>query len=81
MSKAFDDLQLEEKNKGELFINRDQFEKSLIGTFMAMRPFYEMFEPEAKKMRIVIDYDPQDSSIHFKYYSEDRNSQDAQECQ
>ena len=81
MSKSFDELQSEEKNKGELVINRDNFEKALIGTFMAIRPFYEMFKPDAKKMRIVIDYDPQDSSIRFNYYSEDRNLQDDQECQ
>lgn len=51
----------------EYAINRDFIEKLLLAMNHATRPFDIHF---GKKMRVVVDYDPQEPQIKFKYFAE-----------
>ena len=68
----------EEVNNGELLrvtkIDRDFMEKLSVAVSELCGPL-----GERKPLRIVIDYDPQESKVRFRYYRQDER-QETKEC-
>lgn len=55
-------------------VNREEFEKIVILMNHSTRPFMDFcFNPEQKKkVRVVMEYDPDDTHVTFNYYVEDK---------
>lgn len=55
-------------------VNREEFEKIVVLMNHSTRPFMEFcFNPEQKrKVRAVMEYDPDEPRVTFNYYVEDK---------